>query len=208
VQVTQRRFPRPWQGGAEHRRAEGRPAPSGVQCAPMSKRRRTLRGHRVEASRLAVPRRPRRLLDKGQEPRGCVIHVPHEPKGACHAHWEGPVGRVPRSGCAELGEARARAPTSWALADVRSVSRNGLGNAVVRRPWQVEYACSLRLHIVPAKLNMPTAACYCPGGDRRGQFSTTLGGAMGKGRTADHPQKAGYPPHVNSSRALRPFRLF
>jgi hypothetical protein len=30
--------------------------------------RARLRGHRVEASRLAVPRRPRRLLDKGQEP--------------------------------------------------------------------------------------------------------------------------------------------
>jgi hypothetical protein len=100
--------------------------------------------------------------------RGCVIHVPREPKGACYAHWEGPVGRVPRSGCAELGEARARAATSWALADVRSVSRNGLGNAVVRRPWQVENGRSLRLHIAPAKLNVPTAACYCPGGDRRG----------------------------------------
>jgi len=140
--------------------------------------------------------------------RGCVIHVPREPKGACYAHWEGPVGRVPRSGCAELGEARARPATSRALAGVRGVSRNGLGNAVVRRPWQVEYARSLRLHIVPAKLNMPTAACYCPGGDRRGQFCYHPRGAMGKGRTADHPQKAGYPPHVNSSRSLRPFRLF
>jgi hypothetical protein len=65
------------------------------------------------------------------------------------------------------------------------VSRNGLGNAVVRRPWQVEYARSLRLHIVPAKLNRPTAACYCPGGDRRGQFCYhSRGGPWAK----DEPQ--------------------
>ena len=79
------------------------------------------------------------------------------------------MGRVPRSGCAELGEARARAATSWALADMRSVSRNGLGNAVVRRLWQVENARSLRLHIAPAKLNMPTAAsCARPRTKPRG----------------------------------------
>jgi hypothetical protein len=37
--------------------------------------RARLRGHRVEASRLAVPRRPRRLLDKGQEPGGARGHT-------------------------------------------------------------------------------------------------------------------------------------
>jgi hypothetical protein len=69
---------------------------------------------------------------RGLASHGCVIHVPVEPKGACHAHWEGPVGRIPRSGCAKLCNARARGASSWALAYVRSVSRHGLGSAVVR----------------------------------------------------------------------------
>src|SRR4029077_190326 len=79
-------------------------------------------------------------------------------KGACHAHWERPLGRVPRSGCAKHGEARARWAAPCALADVRSLSWHGLGNAVVRCPWQVEDARSLRLYVAPANFFRDTSA--------------------------------------------------